>query len=818
MTWSGYSERGQGSQERGPGSFANDAPRPVIGQASDAAGSAQVRGGVRFVGSGTSDVGRVRPGSLDLPTQVSTKDGTLELLMQLGEKTLAPRIAEMKQQAEVEGAARHASGVALEEIVNEQPWYANVFGTAPAVEGARAYAARSATARFVQSNLENMEALAPKSPEEIGPLLSQQMEQFLTGDPAADSMIKNELLAQAPTLVKAHTKAHVAYMQKKADAAHRSALTSTAEHYGAAMAEPDLLTAEDRERVELSLAETFMLPEGRNPDSHWKNITDVLIEQANKGNAHFVAAATRAGMLDAIPPDYRDMVKTGIMKAAPGVFARAVERDVDLLTASVALRTNPPETPAEIKAEWERINEIVAQRTGIPTGLVKFHGLDDLAASVNVDMRRDMQEQAEEERATAAEAKRQIAAAQKEQDKALRMTQYTAALTRDFNDPRVNLEVASKNLRDTFDLTKEEENEVWRGLMNGQDAAGVGRLLRRMPIASNDAIKERLTTWTDAAKRPQDKDAWAGAWAQLVQVSSEVPDEAILATHMGQEQAADVKRVQQMVATGVDMLTAITVVTQEGPARRAAAKWRAGATDEKQKDARELVSEVVADSIGKSDSFRNWRTMFGGRKPDPQQIEMLSGILANLDTGLLSSPKASMKVALNGLQADGRLTLAGGGVVLNIDARDELALPLHKAVGLQGGHKDAVHEALLVVAEEKLRAEGYGMTRGALSHAADVITRITSPIQSAGVLGQIPKDTGFEGTGYTVVRMPRAAGSNKIVYAVTYERDGKPRQLMVDSEEVRMRYSKLIGGGRAAAAVQATDDEVTNSVIQQNLK
>ena len=796
MTWSGYSEQGQGSQERGPSTFAVDVPRTQQGAAATGAGGVDARGGVRFVGNGTSSVGRIAEAGTRAPQAASVKDGTFDLLMQLGQVTLAPRIAAMKKEAEVAGAVQHASGVALEEIINEQPWYANVFGTAPAVEGARAYGARAATARFVQTNLENMETLAQQPPEALVGQLTEQMKQHLTGDPATDAVIQQELIGQLPTLIKTHTKAHVAYMQKKADEATYSAMVADAEKFGAIM-NSELSGDADKAQALASLADTFVLPEGRNPASHWKNLTNVMIDQATKGNSHFLAAATQAGMLETLPPDYRDVVKAGIGKAAPGIFSKLLAQDLDLLTATVALSTNPPDTPEEIQAEWERINSVAALRTGIPQDLAKLNGVNTLTSAIGLDMRRDEAERQRAETAVQTSMRKQLEQVQKDQDENRMKLTFSAALDGLIQDPAANVFIQGKGAAKALGLTEEQAGEVWRARLNATDAAGVGRLLSRSPRETHPVIKERLGTWYSAALRPQDKEAWQGAWTQLVTMAQQVPDEATLATHLGEEEAQTVKFVQELIASNVDFQTAITIGVKEAPARRAAAKWRSQADDKKQEAARELVSDYVQNSIGKTDSFRTWRSLTGGRKPDPYQVEMLSGILANADSGMLSTPKAGLQVAMNRLTSGGQLTVAGGGFTMNFDAADALALPLHAAIGLPAaGMEDSVHEALFIRAEEELRKVGYGMTRSTTEHIGDVVRNLMSPVQGTALSRMIPKDTGFEATGYTVARLPRDRNSRTVTYAVTYEQDGVPKQVHVTSDMVLATYNGIVGAAR----------------------
>lgn len=779
MAWSGYSEQGSGSQERGPNTFAVDVPgapaaRPVYGEA-----ASEARGGIRYIGQGTGSLGQIAPADPRAPDAVSVKDDTFNILMNLAQATLAPKIAELKMEATVRGALRHASGVALEEIVNEQPWYANVFGTAPAVEGARVWGAQSAVARFTQDAMNNMEQLSTQPPEALLPLLTDRIKQHMTGDPATDAVIQGALLEAVPPLVKAHTKGHVAYMQTKADSAHRGAMTASAEGYAQAM-QSELLTPDDRALAEMNLAKTFMLPEGRNPETHFKNVTDVIVEQATKGNTHFIAAATKAGMLGVLPDEQRDLVKKALIKAAPVVFSKMVTDDLNLLTAITALKTHPPEGADAVKLMYDNINDVAVAKTGIPKELVSLLDTDDLLKALGFDMRRAVDSAERAQSAVARSILKEREELQKAHTENLNMTMFTTAIQQDLNDPSVNAVLKSKGAARTFGLSEAQAAEGWRAVLNSKPAAEIGTMLTRTPIETNSAIKERLQMWYSAANNPQSSEAWQAGWGQLIEMAQALPGgpagEEILATHMGDQDAARTVMHAATLSRQADRLTAITMAQTEAPARRAAAKWQAGADDEKREKANKIVADAVKETIAVTQSSRLERTFTGGREANQYQIDVISGFIAGLDTGQLSTPEASIKVGFRAMQNSGELTVAGGGLVLNLSSIDARNYPLHKAAGFNSiGMEDALHDALFIRAEKELAARTGTGKPGESQFSWSGIT------------------SGKPSPDYLVTRLPRGANDKRIQYSVQYSQDGLAKSIIIDSDMVKETYEEIVG-------------------------
>lgn len=801
MTWSGYSESGQGSQERGPGTFSTPAPRPVLGNApTEAAGDVNVRGGVRFIGNGTASVGRVTPGSaINLPEAGITRDRTLDTLLSLGQKFLAPKIEQVKKEAEVAGAVRHASGVALEEIINEQPWYANVFGTAPAVEGARTYAAKAATAKFVSAHLENMDQLAQMSPDEVAPYLNQQISNHLTGEAGADALIKGEIVAQLPVLVKAHTKAHVGYMQRKADAASKQAMIEAATKYGIVQKdEYQVFTDEDRQLAQIELAEAFMLPEGRNPDTHWANVGKTVIEQATAGNTQFLMAAAQAGILDAMPVEHRDVVQQAFVKAAPMVYSRMLLNDKELLQAVTAWQTLPDDNVDARLAARDRINELAAQRSGIPLGIATLLDSGDTMRALGMDLRAQQQEQHAGLNLLAQQQKELQEQIKQERDRAV----YRQSILADIDDPAVSVKIRSGEVARKLGIKQEDANAVWTEVVNSRTPAELGALLNRVPVDNIPAVTARFQQWRDAASRPESRESWEAGWYNMVEAAKNVSSKEVLALHMGtsgDKWAARAFAVRDMHKAGTPLLAAITMVNNIAPAQEAANELKQ-ATKEDVVKARKIIDEVVSSTMGDSMGARMWRGLTGGRQVAEHHKELLAGIVSSLGAnGHLPSQEENFKYQLNSLRANGDITVAGGGFVINtsaLDARDP-ERSLSKTLGFNPGMEDTLHEALFLTVEDKLGELGYGRNASAF----DTLSAAARYVTPAGIVQQsaMPRQVGFEATGYVVSRMPAAKDSKEVEYMITYQHEGRTRSARVTSSDVLTKYNAMIGTGQKPA-------------------
>jgi hypothetical protein len=631
MTWAGYSETGQGSQERGPGSFANRLG-PVAQASPVQVGGGGVQGGIRFIGNGTGgNIGNPRLGDERAPPVVSVQDKTLSMMMGLIQDKLAPKIKEETQRALLEGAARHASGVALEEIINEQPWYANVFGTAPAVEGARAYSIQSNVAKFVAEQAAAMDDMKTLPPEQVSAQLYERLQEYKTGDEQTDMMLQMELVGQVAPLIKAHTKAHVEYMQSKANEAHYHALVNVGEEYQRVSEDTmGLFTDEDRARYAEKLAQPFMLPQGRNPENHWRNAGKALIHHAASGNTHVLRAAMETGVIDALPPDTKRLVLEGFTKAAPAAFMRVAQKDQDMRTALLAFELDSSEmTPAQIEAVAEDINDRMSKLTGIPKEMARFFDVNDV-------MR------------TQVRAANQLEREQQRVQKELHVQRQTMQLY-DWLDgklpPDVDARLAATNVFQQLGLTEAQGMGGINQYLQGrppEDAARVANRFHSQKIPHVTNLVDSFLARTSDTTLPIGERA--AAMVELAKFRQGITSEVAAATHIPEEAAEELKVFTQLAGGNFNnAVQAMTYVKTIAKNNREARKL---ASDNEAK-------EAINDAIDKESKAG----LFGSTPNDSTRNQIIGMVAPMVRAGVDPGRAVGTLLATNSI-------VAGGGIAV----------------------------------------------------------------------------------------------------------------------------------------------------------
>lgn len=306
MVWAGYSEKGQGGEERGPSTFTFVPPDVV--RASPGVEGQAVPLQMGMTGSVAPGLTTQAPG-----VDAAGADRTLQMLTKVGEDILAPHMKRMREEQYLKGMQRAASGEAMTDIVNTQPWYTKIYGDAPLVEGARAYSVETSVGSWAAKQEMEMEKLRTHNPEAVPGLLAKSMQALNTGDAATDSAMQARALQLAPGLLKRQTKEHFKWQQETVSRQRVDAILTQGSLLNLAQtASPGIYTPEEIQQRKDGLMAVSTPTLGADPESWEKDLATAMGLMAEKGNFHGVAAFREAGVVSRMNPEKRLAVENMI--------------------------------------------------------------------------------------------------------------------------------------------------------------------------------------------------------------------------------------------------------------------------------------------------------------------------------------------------------------------------------------------------------------------------------------------------------------------------------------------------------------------------
>ena len=306
MVWAGYSEKGQGGEERGPSTFTFVPPDAVRTSPGVAGQAVPVQMGMS---------GSVAPG---LTTQApgidaAGADRTLQMLTKVGEDIMAPHMKKMREKQYLTGMQKAASGEAMSDIVNTQPWYTKIYGDGPLVEGARAYTVETTAGSWAAKQEQEMEKLRTHKPEAIPGMLAESMKALSTGDADTDAALQARVMSFAPQLIKRQTKEHYKWQQETISRQRVDAIMTQGSLLNLAQTtSPGIYTPEEIQQRKDALMAVSTPAMGADPESWEKDLATSMGLMAEKGNFHAVAAFREAGVVSRMNPEKRLAVENMI--------------------------------------------------------------------------------------------------------------------------------------------------------------------------------------------------------------------------------------------------------------------------------------------------------------------------------------------------------------------------------------------------------------------------------------------------------------------------------------------------------------------------
>lgn len=292
MAFEGYSERGTGGQERGPGTFSFAPPGTPQAQANEQAVNTRA--------------GSVNPQSSNqvLTHAVAPADKTFEAMIGFADKAFGAKLDEIKQEQFLRGMQQAASGEALTDIVNEQPWFTRIFGPSGAADGARAYTVAAGVTDWANQQELDMQELRKVSPDQIPAYMNKAVNDRKTGDTTTDVMMGMQIMKEAPGLMKRHARENYKYQQEEAVKARYTAMTAAAVSLQlAGVADKDMHTPDEIETKVQNLYGALVLKPGEDPESQRATLKTFLQAQAAEGNFHVINRMEADGILGDLKPE-----------------------------------------------------------------------------------------------------------------------------------------------------------------------------------------------------------------------------------------------------------------------------------------------------------------------------------------------------------------------------------------------------------------------------------------------------------------------------------------------------------------------------------
>lgn len=356
MAWNGYSEKGQGSEERGPGTF-TFAPPGVPQQQ----GSAPIMAKMGY--QTAQSVGGIS-------TYDTGQDKTSAAIFGFAETMLKPVAQELAARKFLEGVQRAASGEALTEIVNEQPWYSRIFGPSSAVEGARQYSLDAQAAKFDAAVQQAMPSLRGISPDELPGIIQQMGKEFQTGDAATDAQLGLRLTKMLPNLIQQHTREYYKAQQEHASNQRFNAAQLNATSLQA-VASNEMAGPDDVMLREGNLLQTYLLPAGVDPKSHEKFVYNSLASIAEAGQFHALATLIKGGVMKYLQPEDRLKLERSIRTYKKQHAADARESYAqDFVKIHDRARNDPEYSAAQVMADYDALNGTYSKLSGNDEPLV----------------------------------------------------------------------------------------------------------------------------------------------------------------------------------------------------------------------------------------------------------------------------------------------------------------------------------------------------------------------------------------------------------------------------------------------------------------
>lgn len=696
---------------------------------------------------------------------------TQDMLMQLGGKLLEPKIQQIQTRKFLEGAQRVAQGEALKDIVDEQPWYTQIFGPSSSVQGARTIAQMKGVDDYITSVQNDMPNLQKLSSDEFGKQVSARMQTFLTGDGVADAAIQTKMVESLGSLTKAHTKANYKYtqdtMQKnivgymqggaiKLQAQAKQMLDGT-------------LSASDFDDIKAGFVGNLMPLEGQSPESYWGGIEAATMDALATGNHHAANVIFDSGVFASAPADMRLKLIDARHKYEARTQETAGFAEYGPLIGQLqGLARSGQLTGNQIIEQVDKINSDYNIRYGVNRPLFKR---DEMVSLISGNINAIYTRQDADSRALRTEARADQRDALKEgakiQAEAVKQTQLMQLI-----------QAGAGNMATVAGFTGDEVNRgVYKGATVIEQAGGnVGEFLVRQYNNGGEHVNSLYQNQMQAGMRAAKMEGHSGqafnkSYGLYRQLAAESGGKAAALAYLGDD--------------GVKMMKYDSIVQQGKIAPEVAYQLAFGeALDKSRKSSDKEVGEALIKAVG-SDQPGIFGRMFNSSVPLTEQSQrvLTTAVAENYDMLVQNAnmdDKQAMAVALDVAKKD--LDVVGQYIY----PKGESRRPVYEMIGADEKAAGAAFTNLL---NDKARKSGVTSQLG--QEKSDGGARFTADFVTMGTLPAVRRwwDRRGDEPNVMIMRLPDQAGVGMFGVTVT-EPDGKITQFPMDTKELRLFYEK----------------------------
>lgn len=721
--------------------------------------------------SGVVGMGRARA-SEGVERQV-IDTSTSDLLMKLGGQILEPQIQKVQTARFLEGAQRVAQGEALKDIVDEQPWFTQIFGTSSSVQGARAVAQMKGVDDYLTDVANDMPNLQKLNSEEFGKQITSKMQTFLTGDSVADAAIQMKMVESTGGLFKAHTKAHYKWTQDTMQQNITGYMRSGGDKLKAMSGQllDGTMSQKDYDDAKATYVGNLMPLDGQSPESYWSGIEEATIDALATSNHHAANAIFDSGIFKNAPAETRkkmvDARYTYEQRTQETAgFAEYGPRIGQLKGMAAAGQL----TGNQILAEVDKINNDYQIRYGIDRPLFKRKEMESIISgnisSIYNRMESDRRDIAREGRADRrADAKEQAKA-----DMEIRKQQQLVSL----------IQQGAGNMAGLAGYSSDEINRaVYQGAQIVQSQGGdVGRYLVQQYNNGGEHVNSLYKNQLQAGMRAAMKEGHSGqafetSYGLYKQISKEPGGKGAALAYLGDDGIKMMKYDQFIQGGKIQPEVAYQLAFGE-------------VLDTSRKSSDKEVAAQIVKTV-ESNEPGVWGRLFGGSERLTEQSKrvLTTAVAGNYDKlagNLAMDDENAMATALN--VAKGELDVVGPYVY----QRGTDRAPVYQLIGADEKTAGRVFGEFL---NKKARENGVTAQLPGSPATTDKV-QVYSDLITAGPLPAISRwaDRTFGAEpNVMVMRLPDQDGAG--MFAVTVvEPDGTSKSFSLNSREMRDYYEK----------------------------